>query len=45
MMEMLYQGPDKTKVPLDRVGAWGFRNISKEYEDVNENNKMEEHIG
>ena len=40
-----YWGPASRKIPLDGVREWGFRNISKEYEDVNENNKMEEHIG
>lgn len=33
--------PASTKTPLSRVGLWGFRYISKEYEDVCENNKTE----
>lgn len=37
------QGPAFTKIPLARVGAWRFRNISKEYGDAYENNKTEKY--
>lgn len=29
------------KKPLARVGAWGFRKISKDYEEMNKNNRTE----
>lgn len=37
--------PALTKITLARVRVWRFRNIVKKYEDINENNKMETHIG
>ena len=34
-------GSASTKPPLTKEGVWGFRNISKEYKETYENNKIE----